>query len=551
MQYLILSLIILLSIVLILNYYSKKKQKELLKKIRAAWGNPKIDNINFNKVENYSKLIKEKYFHELSEQTLVDTDFYELFKFVDRTTSKIGQQYLFSAIKKPTNSNSTLQQLSSEARFFADNKSIREEVQQEIIKLDRSDAYHISSLLSEKLIQKPYWFRFLFLDTALVIMLLGLLFWSPVFVLFLFIPLTINIFLHYWNKSNSYQFMQSFPQLNQLIVVSKRLLQKDIPVDKHMVEESALALKPFQRKLRLLSLGQDGSIKDELSQFGFYVIEIIKALFLIELYALFNLVRELENKQAHIEVLFRFVGKIDTAISIASLRAGSLKTCEPNLTEKNKKLTFKNIYHPLVIDCVANNINVNSKSILITGSNMSGKTTFLRSVAVNTILAQSIYTCFADRYEAPFMKLFSSIRIDDNLLTGKSFYLEEVNVMGSLISEVKSDQQNIFILDEVFKGTNTIERIASAKAILSYLNKFDNVIFVSTHDIELAKMLVGEFDLYHFTEIIDDSQLCFDHELKVGPLKTKNAIKILEISGFPSEIINEAKDISEELAKKN
>ena len=551
MQYLILSLIILLSIVLILNYYSKKKQKELLKKIRAAWGNPKIDNINFNKVENYSKLIKEKYFHELSEQTLVDTDFYELFKFVDRTTSKIGQQYLFSAIKKPTNSKSTLQQLSSEARFFADNKSIREEVQQEIIKLDRSDAYHISSLLSEKLIQKPYWFRFLFLDTALVIMLLGLLFWSPVFVLFLFIPLTINIFLHYWNKSNSYQFMQSFPQLNQLIVVSKRLLQKDIPVDKHMVEESALALKPFQRKLRLLSLGQDGSIKDELSQFGFYVIEIIKALFLIELYALFNLVRELENKQAHIEVLFRFVGKIDTAISIASLRAGSLKTCEPNLTEKNKKLTFKNIYHPLVIDCVANNINVNSKSILITGSNMSGKTTFLRSVAVNTILAQSIYTCFADRYEAPFMKLFSSIRIDDNLLTGKSFYLEEVNVMGSLISEVKSDQQNIFILDEVFKGTNTIERIASAKAILSYLNKFDNVIFVSTHDIELAKMLVGEFDLYHFTEIIDDSQLCFDHELKVGPLKTKNAIKILEISGFPSEIINEAKDISEELATKN
>ena len=551
MQYLILSLIILLSIVLILNYYSKKKQKELLKKIRAAWGNPKIDNINFNKVENYSKLIKEKYFHELSEQTLVDTDFYELFKFVDRTTSKIGQQYLFSAIKKPTNSNSTLQQLSSEARFFADNKSIREEVQQEIIKLDRSDAYHISSLLSEKLIQKPYWFKFLFLDTALVIMLLGLLFWSPVFVLFLFIPLTINIFLHYWNKSNSYQFMQSFPQLNQLIVVSKRLLQKDIPVDKHMVEESALALKPFQRKLRLLSLGQDGSIKDELSQFGFYVIEIIKALFLIELYALFNLVRELENKQAYIEVLFRFVGKIDTAISIASLRAGSLKTCEPNLTEKNKKLTFKNIYHPLVTDCVANNINVNSKSILITGSNMSGKTTFLRSVAVNTILAQSIYTCFADGYEAPFMKLFSSIRIDDNLLTGKSFYLEEVNVMGSLISEVKSDQQNIFILDEVFKGTNTIERIASAKAILSYLNKFDNVIFVSTHDIELAKMLVGEFDLYHFTEIIDDSQLCFDHELKVGPLKTKNAIKILEISGFPSEIINEAKDISEELAKKN
>ncbi len=164
--------------------------------------------------------------------------------------------------------------------------------------------------------------------------------------------------------------------------------------------------------------------------------------------------------------------------------------------------------------------------------NMSGKTTFLRTIIINSILAQTIYTCFAEAYSSPILKQFSSIRIDDSLFEGKS-YLEEVNIMGSLIGEIKDNQQNLFILDEVFKGTNTVERIAAAKAILSYLNSGENIVIVSTHDIELADMLAREYDLYHFTETIEAGQLHFDFALKAGPLKTRNAIKILELSNYP------------------
>jgi DNA mismatch repair ATPase MutS len=118
-----------------------------------------------------------------------------------------------------------------------------------------------------------------------------------------------------------------------------------------------------------------------------------------------------------------------------------------------------------------------------------------------------------------------------------------------LIEASEKDHQNLFVLDEVFKGTNTVERIASAKAILSYLNKNNNIVVVATHDIELAEMLAREYDLYHFTETVESNQLYFDHKLKVGQLKTRNAIKLLELSDYPSEIIEEAKRISERLNK--
>jgi DNA mismatch repair ATPase MutS len=116
--------------------------------------------------------------------------------------------------------------------------------------------------------------------------------------------------------------------------------------------------------------------------------------------------------------------------------------------------------------------------------------------------------------------------------------------MASLLAEVGSGHQNLFILDEVFKGTNTIERIAAAKAVLSYLNHHNNMVIVSTHDLELSDMLAREYELYHFTETIENDKLHFDHSIKPGQVTTRNAIRLLELSNYPADIIHEAKQIS-------
>jgi len=355
--------------------------------------------------------------------------------------------------------------------------------------------------------------------------------------------------VHYWNKSNTYQFGASFPELSILINVAGSIQNIDQLFKSDEAKISIKELASFQQKLSFINLGDDGGIKGELSQLGSYFLELIKGFFLVEVFTFFSLIKELEQKKNSISILFKYVGEIDTAISVASLRAGSLPTCMPNFIEAKKELTVKNAYHPLIQNCVQNDLSINAKSILITGSNMSGKSTFLRTLIINSLLAQTINTCFADEFITPFLKPFSSIRINDNLLEGKSLYFEEVSIIGSLIAEVNSTNQNLFILDEVFKGTNTIERIAAAKSILSYLNKGNNIVVVSTHDIELAKLLESEFDLYHFTETIEDETLHFDHKLKPGQLKTRNAIRVLEIADYPKEVIEEAKNLSSLLDK--
>ena len=118
-----------------------------------------------------------------------------------------------------------------------------------------------------------------------------------------------------------------------------------------------------------------------------------------------------------------------------------------------------------------------------------------------------------------------------------------------MLKESEGGKKCLFLLDEIFKGTNTVERIAAGKSVLSALTKNNNKIMVSTHDIELTDLLSQEYELYHFSETVNDKSVGFDYKLKAGKLKNRNAIKILEINDYPKEVIKEAIQISKELDK--
>lgn len=136
--------------------------------------------------------------------------------------------------------------------------------------------------------------------------------------------------------------------------------------------------------------------------------------------------------------------------------------------------------------------------------------------------------------------MHSAIRIADDLLSEKSYYFEEVLAIKDLLNESCSGLPNLFLLDEMFKGTNTVERIASGKAVLNFLDKGDHIVFVATHDLELAELLKDKFSLYHFTEIVMDGVIVFDYKIKPGTLNNTNAIRILELNGYPKEVTDEA-----------
>jgi DNA mismatch repair ATPase MutS len=538
-----LSALFLIWIFAFIAYFIKKKRlKKLLTQIREDWGRRKTESSNFNLIENFSLLTTTIPFHKLTPQTINDVDIHEVFSFIDRTNSKPGQQYLFNKLITPTNSITALEKYNEQVNFFTENIPAREDAQLQLAALNHHDAYYITNLLQDKLLEKPKWAYLFIVDTFIVIAMLVLSVKFHVLLIWLMLPFSLNLFFHYWNKKNTGKFTKSFPQLNSLINVSKLFIKKDLPFEKTSVQKSINNLKRFQRKFKLLDFGETDN--NDIAQILLLVLDLIKAFFLIEIHTFFSTLKELKNKREDVNNLINYIGSIDAALSTASLRSGISKYSTPTFINKKKELTAQNLYHPLIADCVPNSIAIKDKSILITGSNMSGKSTFIRAIAINSILAQTIYTCFADEFITPVVKVFSSVRITDNLLDAKSYYFEEVNVIGSLIKESEKHCQNIFILDEVFKGTNTIERVAAAKAILSYLNKNENIVLVSTHDIELAELLKNEFDLYHFVEDIANDNLVFDHQLKAGTLKSRNAIKILALSNYPAQIIDEAKSIA-------
>jgi DNA mismatch repair ATPase MutS len=356
----------------------------------------------------------------------------------------------------------------------------------------------------------------------------------------------INLAIHYWNKKNLYQYLGSIPELLRLNQIALRLhkekLLKKIDPGLH---DSIKTLNQVKNRMSFIQL--EAKLQDDVGAFIWGILELFKIIFILEPLVLFAALKLLERRRNEIENVFSFVGQIDSLISIASLRKGLRSYCIPSIHEKHKSLEAKALYHPLILNCVANSIEINDKSILITGSNMSGKTSFIRSIGLNFITGMTINTCFAQSMSFSKVRLYSAIRISDDLMNDKSYYFEEVLTIKDMIQKSASGIPNLFLLDEIFKGTNTVERIAAGKAVLSSISDNENLVFVSTHDIELADMLASEYELYHFSEVVDGNNIDFDYKLKQGKLKNRNAIRILQINDYPDHVIKEAVEISKNL----
>ena len=297
-------------------------------------------------------------------------------------------------------------------------------------------------------------------------------------------------------------------------------------------------LKPVSKSSTLFNV--ENLLMSDFALVAYMITELLKVATLMEPYLFHKTIRLIRGKQNEIKELYCFVGLIDSLLAISKIRNSEAYYCIPSIDEKNEKLSFTDLYHPLIEGCVANSLSVKNKSILLTGSNMSGKSTFIRTVGVNVLLAQNINTCFAHRFNLKqSMILQSMITVGDDLMNSKSLFFEEVLIMKEMLISSEAGH-HIYLLDEIFKGTNTLERISAAKAVLSHLIKNGNVVFVSTHDIELTELLDSEYELYHFCEHFNQNEVEFDYLLKPGKLTAFNAIKILKMSGYAEGIIEEA-----------
>jgi DNA mismatch repair ATPase MutS len=540
--YILLIFSIFFLIVLIFFFLQKRKKVQNKKKLENNWGKAIDKNRKFYAIEKYVAFNNDLNCYKLTEQTLTDIDIENLFGYLDRTHTTIGQQYLFSKIVSPSLSINELKSRGVYADFFKHKNKVRIETQTILQELDKKETHLVVDFFADNNAPRVSKFN-KYLKLLSILATLSVLFcwvYPPIAISMIFL-FGVNLMIHLISRHNNINKLKAIKQVYELFKSTDKLMKINLPIKFEKKASADLELKKFRRVYHFLDFGIP---VNDISGIVFYLLDLIKSFFLIEVHLLHFSYKEIIKNKDSLIAYYIYIGQIEMALSTASIMADSIKNCKPTFIEDNKDFLCKAALHPLVKNCVPNSFQLKKTDAFITGSNMSGKSTFLRTILINSILSQSLFICFADFFSIALLKVFSSIKISDSLEEDTSYYFKEVNVIHEMIINAKLGTKNLFIIDEIFKGTNTIERVSLAKAILNNLSSSNNIVIASSHDIELIELLGNKFEHFHFTESINNSQLEFDHTIKDGPIKTRNAIKIIEIEGFPKEVVDEAKEIA-------
>lgn len=251
----------------------------------------------------------------------------------------------------------------------------------------------------------------------------------------------------------------------------------------------------------------------------------------------------LENwKEKHQEKAaqwFLSLGNIEALSTLAAISFNHPQWCFPVLSNEPGQLTATELGHPLITESKRVNSSFATSGLnqlaLITGSNMAGKSTFLRSIGVNIVLAMMGSPVCAKSFSLYPVKVMSSMRIADNLEESTSTFYAELKKLKSIIEAVNNNEKIFILLDEILRGTNSLDRHTGSKALIKQLIHHQAVGIIATHDIELAALaeeFPGNIHNYHFDVQVANDELYFDYKLKDGICRSMNASILMRKIGI-------------------
>jgi DNA mismatch repair ATPase MutS len=250
-----------------------------------------------------------------------------------------------------------------------------------------------------------------------------------------------------------------------------------------------------------------------------------------------------ENNQQSLEVAFDVIAEYEALIGLASLRINYPDWCFPEIAEGTGfTLTADQIAHPLInaVSRIANDYELNDtfKIDIITGSNMAGKSTFLRTIGINTVLALCGAPVCAKSMKVSVVTILSYMRIKDSLNESTSTFKAELDRLQMLLAAVDSDAKIFFLIDEMLRGTNSVDKYLGSKAVIVQLISKKGVGMVATHDLQIAQ-LEQQYPEYirnfYFDIQVKDGEMLFDYKIKHGECKTFNASLLLKQIGINVE----------------
>lgn len=468
----------------------------------------------------------------VDDTTWNDLNMDAIYKQINSCQCTAGEQYLYYMLRRPMGKDIYEKQIGL-IHFIQENSNVRLKIQLLLNGIGNYRHINLTSVFHPAGTTSLWLILYLFMVLLLIVSV-----FAPVLLgkNFIFVPVVVFIIHSLFHELRRVRCEHEITHVNYCVSLALALRKmskwKILDLDAHLSDayEHLDQMKSFLRSGPVMSRLNSDLIQNAMMNF-----------FLLDLISFEILKKRLAKYHEHFLVVHEAVGRIDASIAIASYRRNLKKWCEPEIdySQDRPSIQAQCIVHPMIRNAVPNDF-VSDVSMLITGSNASGKSTYLRSTILCALMAETLCTCPCENYRGSFFRIYTSMALSDNLLAGESYYIAEIKSIKRILDEQKKKGFVLCALDEVLRGTNTIERIAASKEILNALNQPGTLCLVATHDTELCLLTGKQYQLAHFEETIIDDEICFDYKLRKGPAETRNAIYLLKMMGFDHSIVEAA-----------
>lgn len=478
---------------------------------------------------------------QIDDITWNDLDMDDIFKRMNYCLSSTGEEYLYYKLRTPELEEDKLKHLDDVVEYYSQNDDKRVAFQLLMNKLGTTGTYSLYDYI-DYLYQLPKRSNVKEIIQILFVLVGIACLWIQLSTGILLIVgwMLFQIFDYYKKKAEMEAYTVSLAYLMRMLKVADKV-EAVLP---EVCEKEREAIADASKKLKksrhgafwLFNSGNSKTTGNPLD----VIFDYLRMIFHLDLIVFNNMLGTFVQEHEAIDVLVTQMGYMETTISIGLYRA-SLNNgfCKPQFTYEGMEV--EEGYHPMIENPVKNSIHEKG-GVLLTGSNASGKSTFLKMLAINAITAQTIYTVAASKYNGAICCLYSSMSLRDDLENEESYFIVEIKSLKRILDQYgKANVKILCFVDEVLRGTNTVERIAASTQILDSMKGEGIQCFAATHDIELTHLLEGHYTNYHFEEEIKDGDVLFNYQLMKGRATTRNAIKLLEIIGYDDTVIEKAR----------
>lgn len=452
-----------------------------------------------------------------------------LFNYINRTGTLQGELALAKALQHPHQDIHTIEDIQKAVQTLAPSIELRQHFLAEaMLAQEKKDDVEMLKKwidMPMEFINNNFWRWFSYINPALLIA--SFFYGNNGITLFFFALNWIALLLNVSKVNKQHSLVSNKERmLGKFAVLLKKMEEVPNAADSKVLSHQAALAKEAGASLQQLS-----RINNSLDQrLNILVAVVLNSIILYDFHCMYRLEKWKQQNSQRIMDWFAAIAQMEVLNTFSTFAYNHPHYVYPTLTNEANLIEGKDVGHPLIpVDaCVANDmqIGVDGQFHIITGSNMSGKSTFLRSVGVNFLLAMQGAPVCAREFKCSPARIMTSMRIKDSIARHTSYFQAELLRLQHIIKVLQSGVASFIILDEILKGTNSEDKLTGSRELIAHFLRYNCMGMIATHDLELGHMeetYPSQIRNYCFESTIENDHLHFDYRMRRGVARNKNA----------------------------